>query len=100
MAAEDSELEGEDLSEPRRHHYVPVFYLSAWCGVDNRLQGYRKDTTEVKSLRVSPKDTAVERDLYAFQAGKAAAQELLSHCCKGPCEEGFTLCLLYADTSR
>lgn len=28
------------VQEPKKHHYLPKIYLSAWCGTDGRLERY------------------------------------------------------------
>jgi hypothetical protein len=66
------------MGGPRRHHYLPVFYMSAWCGADQRLTCYRKDGSGLQEVRIGPKDTAVERDLYAFHAGAQGAQQVVA----------------------
>ncbi|HWE86327.1 MAG TPA: DUF4238 domain-containing protein [Terracidiphilus sp.] len=53
------------MSEPKDHHYVPVFYLSRWEGPDGCICRFsRPYGNEVKAMRVVPKGTAFEAELY------------------------------------
>ncbi len=53
---------GQLMSEPRRHHYLPRSYLSAFSSPDGGLTVLRVDGRLL--LRVTPKTIAFERDLY------------------------------------
>ena len=52
------------MSSPKRHHYLPDFYLQSFCGngfiwvYDRELREYRKQT---------PINTAVKSNYYAFR---------------------------------
>jgi hypothetical protein len=50
------------MSEPRRHHYLPRSYLTAFCSSDGGLTVLRVDGRLLP--RVTPKTIAFERDLY------------------------------------
>src|ERR1700728_2171620 len=53
------------MSDPIDHHYLPVFYLSRWTGVDGCVCRFsRPNGTNVKAKRVVPKGTAFEPMLY------------------------------------
>lgn len=54
------------MSDPLDHHHVPIFYLSSWCGSDNKLQKFNRVNTKVVTNRVSPKYTAFEPGLYSL----------------------------------
>lgn len=52
---------------PRKHHFVPIFYLSRWTGVDGRLEQYGKPFGEaVKRRRLFPSATGYEDSLYSL----------------------------------
>jgi hypothetical protein len=51
------------FSEPKRHHYVSVFYLSGFTD-DGHLQVFDRKTGEIR--RQSPKDTTVRGNFYTF----------------------------------
>jgi transcriptional regulator with XRE-family HTH domain len=51
-------------SEGPRHHYIPVFYLKNWVGLDGRLCQYSRPYNETKALRKYPKATGYVRGLY------------------------------------
>ena len=61
-ARDSNTIEGK--SEPKRHHYIPIFYLKPWCGADGKLCEPRRWPDGVKAMRKAPKATAFERDLY------------------------------------
>jgi len=53
------------MSEPKKHHYVPKFYLSRWQGPDHCICRFsRPYGNEAKATRVVPKGTAFEPELY------------------------------------
>lgn len=50
---------------PRKHHYVPAFYLKQWAGVDGELCQYRKvHNGKVDTKRRHPNATGFRIDLY------------------------------------
>ncbi|MGC2776400.1 MAG: DUF4238 domain-containing protein [Bradyrhizobium sp.] len=52
------------MSEPTRHHYIPVFYLKQWAGRDGRLCEYSRPYGETKVKRKHPAATAYLGNLY------------------------------------
>ena len=54
------------MSQPKNHHYLPVFYLSRWCGGDGRVFRYYRPHDKVVCSSVTPDNTGYERFLYSF----------------------------------
>jgi hypothetical protein len=52
------------VSTPRKHHYVPVFYLKQWGGADRRLCEYKRLPGKIATRRTFPDGTGYEKDLY------------------------------------
>jgi hypothetical protein len=52
------------MSEPRKHHSNPVFYLRQWAGEDGQLCEIKKVRNKVEVQRKHPKATGFQRDLY------------------------------------
>jgi hypothetical protein len=52
------------MSEPIRHHYIPVFYLKPWNGPDQRLCEYSRPYKTTKALRKHPAATGYVDGLY------------------------------------
>lgn len=52
------------MSDPRRHHFNPEFYLRQWTGADGLLSEIKKDHGKVEAQPKSPKATGFQRDLY------------------------------------
>ncbi len=48
----------------KKHHYVPIAYLKAFCDPDGRVWAYRKDEPD-KPLHVQPATIAYERYYYS-----------------------------------
>lgn len=48
----------------KRHHYIPIAYLRAFTGVDERVWAYRKDDPE-RPLHLKPAAIAFERYYYS-----------------------------------
>jgi hypothetical protein len=66
------------VSEPRKHHYVPVCYLKQWVKTDDRrlcehklIPGYG-----VKPRRTSPDGTGYQVDLYRIDGVSSAPPAL------------------------
>lgn len=56
---------GIQMSEAKRHHYVPRFYLRRFADQKDRLIGHRKSTD--KSVQTSSKNVAVETGFYSVE---------------------------------
>ena len=57
------------MSEPRDHHFIPVFYLKRWANADGKLIEYsRLYRGRFVAKPVGPRGTGFQRDLYAFGA--------------------------------
>ena len=54
------------MSTPRKHHFIPAFFLKQWGAADGKLVEYSIKNGKVISKRVGPKSTGFEQDLYAF----------------------------------
>lgn len=55
------------MSQPRKHHYIPVFYLKQWTNTNGKLIEYsRTHRGALVAKPVGPKSTGFQRDLYAF----------------------------------
>lgn len=50
--------------QPRKHHYIPRFYLKKWCGADGRLERYTKYGNKIAHRRVHPNATGWKKGLY------------------------------------
>jgi hypothetical protein len=47
-----------------KHHYIPVFYLKQWAGVDGRVCEYARRYKGIEARRTFPKGTGYLRGLY------------------------------------
>jgi hypothetical protein len=52
------------MSVPRKHHYIPVFYLKQWRGTDGRLCEYKRIGSKIVTRRAFPDATGYQKDLY------------------------------------
>jgi hypothetical protein len=52
------------VSIPRKHHYVPAFYLKHWIGADGRLCEHKRVYGKVAPRKTSPDGTGYQKDLY------------------------------------
>lgn len=56
------------MSDPVKHHFVPVFYLSKWADQDGYVTATRRASDGgLVTHRVKPKETAFEKNLYALE---------------------------------
>jgi hypothetical protein len=54
------------MSDPERHHYLPVFYLKQWAALDGRVIRYYRPHDQVVASPISPKHTGYEDGLYSL----------------------------------
>ena len=55
------------VNEPRKHHYIPQFYLRNWADSDGRVICYKRvPTGRLVHDQVAPKSTGYEEDLYTL----------------------------------
>lgn len=52
------------MSVPRKHHHLPVFYLTRWTGEDGRLCQFSRPHKDVVSHRKHPAQTGYVERLY------------------------------------
>lgn len=55
------------MSDPRKHHYVPQFYLKRWAGEDRRVSDYRRFDGKLVHRRRFPSETGFEIELYSVR---------------------------------
>lgn len=55
------------MSEPNKHHYLPVFYLTQWAGPDGKLTRYYRAHRDVVASRIAPANTGYEQGLYRLE---------------------------------
>jgi hypothetical protein len=55
------------MSEPTKHHYLPVFYLTQWAGSDGKLTRYYRPHRNVVAGRIAPANTGYEPGLYRLE---------------------------------
>jgi hypothetical protein len=63
------------MSEPTKHHYLPVFYLKRWADRDGKVVRYHRANGRIVVSRPSPKRTGYEEGLYTLK-GTARPQEI------------------------
>jgi Protein of unknown function (DUF4238) len=66
-----------DVSEPIRHHYIPIFYLKQWTGTDGRLCEYSRPYKTVKAKRKYPAATGYVDGLYALPDAPPGGQQVI-----------------------
>ncbi len=59
---------------PRRHHYVPEFYLKGWVNEDGRLMTIKNLNGQIIRTSTTPKHTGFEWDLYSYDEKYTAAE--------------------------
>jgi hypothetical protein len=66
------------MNVPRKHHYIPVFYLKQWRGTDGQLCEYRHGANDrIMTRRTFPNGTGYLKDLYRVDGlPDAIAQEV------------------------
>lgn len=74
------------INPPRKHHYIPSFYLKHWVGADQKVVEFSRPYKEVMRQKKFPSETGFEYDLYSFNELPPDAAQFI--------EEYF---LMYAD---
>jgi hypothetical protein len=54
------------MSDPERHHYLPIFYLKQWTALDGRVVRYHRPSSKVVAHPIAPKNTGYEQGLYSL----------------------------------
>jgi hypothetical protein len=54
------------MSEPNKHHYLPVFYLSQWARADGKVIRYHRPVGDVVAHPIAPRSTGFEPGLYGL----------------------------------
>lgn len=54
------------MSTPRRHHYVPAFYLQQWATAGGKLVEFSKVRSKLIHKPVGPRATGFQADLYTL----------------------------------
>jgi hypothetical protein len=65
-------------NQNKRHHYVPIAYLSKFSDKHGRVYGYRKDEPVIP-LHVIPDEIAFERYYFATIARRRSGQQHAHH---------------------
>ena len=55
------------VNQPVRHHYLPIFYQSAWAAADGDVTRYYRPYKEVIAKGINPRSTGFEPHLYTLQ---------------------------------
>jgi len=54
------------VSEPKKHHYIPVFYLKAWTNEEGKLCEFTRPYRDVTYKWRHPAATGYQKDLYSI----------------------------------
>lgn len=65
------------MSNPNKHHYLPIFYLNRWTGADLRLVRFYRPHQEVVASRLTPEYTGFEESLYSLDGLQAGEREII-----------------------
>lgn len=65
------------MSDPDKHHYLPVFYLSRWSQPDGKVIRYYRPHHAVVASPIAPKNTGYEHGLYRLEGHAPEAQNIL-----------------------
>jgi hypothetical protein len=65
------------MSDPEKHHYLPVFYLKQWAALDGRVIRYYRPNREVVAHPITPKNTGYEQGLYSLEGYKPEQRNVI-----------------------
>lgn len=63
------------MNAPRKHHFIPAFYLKQWAGADGKLIEWSRPHKKVVPIRRHPNATAFQTDLYTFHGLRPDSQQ-------------------------
>jgi hypothetical protein len=64
------------MAAPRKHHFIPAFYLKQWAAPDGKLIEWSKPFEVVRPIRRHPNATAFQNGLYTFSDLLPKARQL------------------------
>lgn len=62
---------------PRKHHYLPAFFISRWAADDQLVWSYTVPHQQLDIKRKHPNATGFKPDLYSLSAGTPAEQQAI-----------------------
>ena len=65
------------MSEPKDHHFSPIFYLKSWCNSDEKLIEYSRPYQKVITNPEFPQNTGFERNLYTLHGVPNEKKQLI-----------------------
>lgn len=65
------------MSDPKKHHYIPQFYLSSWKRSDEKICAYKWVGKNLKTVWISPKNTGYEHELYSIESSLSSEKSFL-----------------------
>lgn len=65
------------MSDPDKHHYLPVFYLRRWSQPDGKVIRYYRPYHAVVASPIAPKNTGYEHGLYRLEGHAPEAQNTI-----------------------
>jgi hypothetical protein len=65
------------MSDPEKHHYLPVFYLKQWAALDGRVIRYYRPNRQVVAHPIAPKNTGFEQGLYSLEGYKPEQRNII-----------------------
>ncbi|HQR05074.1 MAG: DUF4238 domain-containing protein [Proteobacteria bacterium] len=54
------------MSDPKKHHYLPVFYLAKWASASGKVVRYYRPHLKVVASPITPQHTGYELGLYGL----------------------------------
>jgi hypothetical protein len=65
------------LQDPKRHHFIPQFYLRAWARGDGRLTWFYRPHSKVEAVSRYPKAVGFDTNLYAYEGVPEDKRQIL-----------------------
>jgi hypothetical protein len=75
------------MQNPRKHHYIPIFYLKQWAASDGKLVEFHRPYKRVKPLRKYPDATGYEIDLYSVPGLPSGKEQYLEESFMRPADQ-------------
>jgi hypothetical protein len=65
------------MSDPKKHHFSPVFYLKGWCNPESKVVEYSRPYREVVARTVSPSATGFKHFLYTLESAPEDQKQVI-----------------------
>src|SRR5215469_5440993 len=72
------------MADPKKHHFLPVFYLKGWCDSNGTVVEYSRPYSKVVARSVPPTATGYKLFLYTLEGKPGDEKQYIEKNSMGP----------------